>query len=238
MRILLIGDSMAGGLKGPLGSALSSMGHTLSALHTDSTHTAEWAANNYPAQLVNQYQPAVLLVALGTNDISKGRPTSETASAARSIVAAAGGRRVLWIGPPSGPSYINKDRGTIQALMSSGAEYFDSRTLSLSFYDGIHPTPAGFQAWARAVVARVGSGGSFPSVSVPSLSAPVINLPAAVTTPNLSLVPADNLSLYNLTPFTPPTSGAAMNLFAANPPAPVESGGAVLLLALALFLLL
>jgi hypothetical protein len=216
---------MAGGLKGPLGSALSAAGHTLSTLHTDSTHTAVWAANNYPARLVSQYQPALLLVALGTNDISKQRPTSETASAARQIVAAAAGRRVMWIGPPSGPSHISRDRGTIQALISSGAEYFDSRTLPLSFYDGVHPTTAGFQAWARAIAARVGSGATFPSMG----------LPVAVTTPNLSLIPADNLSQYNLTPFTPTATGASMNLFDATPPESDEGGGAILLLLLAMF---
>lgn len=107
---------------------------------------------------------------------------------------------------------------------------------------GIWPSlPGGTQqtrTWAQATAtynASMGGAAPVTTPSAPSVTLPSLGLPQAVTTPNMSLIPADNLSMYNLTPYTPPAP--ASNLFDGTLPEIGEGGAALLLLALVFLLI-
>jgi hypothetical protein len=151
MSVLLIGDSMAQGLSPHLNAETHyQVGWTTPRILS---LALSWIRSS-PAQVV--------LVALGTNDITARVSSQETAAAAQQILQAAAGRTVLWLGPPI--NYAG-NAGIIPTLQSvCGGSYFDTRSLNLPM-SGIHPTSAGFKTWANAVLSRlngIGAGSTSP----------------------------------------------------------------------------
>jgi lysophospholipase L1-like esterase len=153
MRVLLMGDSMAEGLERPLRALLASQGHTLIPDWHRGDTTGYWTG--IARNAIDKANADVVLIALGTNDANNRVPPATTARNAAGIAGKAGGRPLLWLLPPNSP-HVNVN-ATNEAIKSSVPAYVDARSLGLGFYDGIHPTPAGFATWASAIAGRIGS---------------------------------------------------------------------------------
>jgi len=155
-RVLLIGDSFAVGLERPLKALAQGLpfeAHTLT-----STTIPYWAGSSTLAGIVDRFQPTHVLVSLGTND-EKGQILSQDQGAIEQLLATLrrGGAVVAWIGPPALPF----PRAGISALAQSRSDrYFPSEMLSIPRTNdgmgggglpGLHPTSAGYAAWADAI---------------------------------------------------------------------------------------
>jgi hypothetical protein len=159
MSVLLMGDSMAQGLSWymPNAEAHYQIGWTTPRILP---LALSWIRNS-PAQVV--------VVALGTNDITAGVSPAQTASAASQIAAAASGRVLLWAGAPS--NYNANGQVSIGAIQSAvGGSYFDSRSLGLQLNSTGHPDTQGFKMWADVLIARL--NGMNVGVSSNSLDIP------------------------------------------------------------------
>jgi lysophospholipase L1-like esterase len=98
---------------------------------------------------IARYQPDLVLVNLGTNEVFVPVPES-LEPRIRAIVKRVGTRDCVWIGPPT----WNGDRGIVDVLRANAhpCRFFDSSNLGLErLRDGIHPTDKGGEQWAEKV---------------------------------------------------------------------------------------
>ena len=152
LRILLIGDSLAVGLKNPLAALTRAAGIPFEGHGTVNTRIDQWATNpDLPGYLAN-FRPTLTLVSLGTNDEKVG--TGYAAKEAPKLRALldqlrAAGSDVLWIGPPSLPF---PRHGVSDMVRSLAPHYFQSETLVIPrISDNLHPTADGYADWARMI---------------------------------------------------------------------------------------
>lgn len=150
-RVLLIGDSLAQGMTAPLGALASDVGIPFFGDGRVSTRLDQWLENGWAEDDIARFQPTVLLVSLGTNDSGAVGLLPQFASRAQALVALAR-VPVLWVEPPSLPPQFDTQT-VIGGIRSSGAAAtFASSSLDIPRGpDSIHPTMAGYAAWAAAV---------------------------------------------------------------------------------------
>jgi hypothetical protein len=149
MKVLQIGDSMGEGTEPRLRSVFKD----LAAHWKRGTMTSYWAP--LVASLVKTEKPDFIIVLLGTNDANNKRSQAGIAASVRAIVDAIGSVPYLWAGPPASPKVPNL-AATVETIRGVvGNHFFDTRTLSLKFYDGVHPTPNSFKVWADKVSEQV-----------------------------------------------------------------------------------
>lgn len=151
-RLLLIGDSLAVGLRAPLAALASSAGVPFEGHGTVNTRIDQWADNAKLADYLATFKPTHVLVSLGTNDEKVG--TGWAAKEAPKLHALLdeirhAGAEVLWIGPPSLPfSRV----GVSDMVRSLVPKYFPSEELQIERSpDRLHPTAAGYAAWAAQI---------------------------------------------------------------------------------------
>lgn len=153
-RVLLIGDSLAQGMTAPFGAMASDVGVQFYGDGRVSTRLDQWLNNGWAEEVISQFQPTVVIVSIGTNDSGAVGLLPEFASRAQALVALARshGASVLWVEPLNLPSQF--DLATVTSgIRSSGADAtFASSALDIPRGpDNIHPTMAGYAAWAAAV---------------------------------------------------------------------------------------
>jgi hypothetical protein len=98
--------------------------------------------------LMKRYNPDLVLVTLGANDVFNDHPEYMTKHI-ESIVKKVGHRDCIWIGPP----LWKGDKGLVEVIRQHAApcRFYDSQHLVLSRTgDGIHPTEKGGEVWADA----------------------------------------------------------------------------------------
>lgn len=143
-RVALIGDSLAQGLKDPLGRLAAQDGVQLFADVQPGTRIDQWMTRG-PA-FVEQAGATCVLVSLGTNDSAgSGALRDKNRALVTPLIAAlrAKGAKVVWLMPPPMPFDTHwllaptQDGGAIVLL-----------AMDYPRYDGIHPTPEGFKTWA------------------------------------------------------------------------------------------
>lgn len=155
-RVLLVGDSLAVGLAGPLEQAARADGAAFAATVKGGTTTRHWASGSQSARLraALELGPDLVLVCLGTNDAASGPSAYRPDAAALVALLRADGRRVVWILPPILPAHF--DAATVRATVAGlGVDTFDSERLTIPRFDGIHATPAGYRYWAGEIWAAV-----------------------------------------------------------------------------------
>lgn len=159
--MLLLGDSLAVGLSGPL----KSLGLPMQSIAIEGTTTEFWTTNGR-ARLAVALTPSIgtALISLGTNDAYAGESYAPRAFAAThqllsTIIGA--GAQVLWIGPPNLPSSYGSKRlnqstiDTIRQVVEStdGALWLEHSNTNLPRQsDQLHPTQVGYVAWANLLV--------------------------------------------------------------------------------------
>jgi lysophospholipase L1-like esterase len=147
MKWLWIGDSLTDGMRPGLRaeSATRGIGGSISAAVGWST--ARWLREGDPAGLVRRAGPDVVIAVLGTNDEAFDE------AATRALVAAAGGRRVLWIGP-----FHTTARDADYRRVLGGANFIAGAPLAVGLtrsQDGLHFTVEGYKVLANRCVTAV-----------------------------------------------------------------------------------
>lgn len=151
-RVLLIGDSLAVGLKGPLAVLAGQAGIPFDGHGIVGTRIDQWAANPKVDDYLAAFKPTHVLVSLGTNDEKVG--TGWAAKEAPKLHALleklqASGAEIWWIGPPTLPF---AREGVSELVRSLVPRYFPSELLSIQRSpDQLHPTGAGYSSWAAQI---------------------------------------------------------------------------------------
>ena len=147
--VLHTGDSTVGGGHG-LAKALRGRFEAEGARYVSDTvnraSLLSYEVANHIGASIARYQPDLVLVNLGTNEVFVPAPES-LEPRIRAIVKRVGRRDCVWIGPPTWKG----DRGIVDVLRANASpcRFFDSSNLGLErVRDGIHPTDKGGEQWA------------------------------------------------------------------------------------------
>lgn len=157
-RVLLIGDSLAFGLKKPMQDLAQASGIEFKGRGVVGSRIDEWD-NKYLAEELAGYSPTVAIVSLGTNDMKMFNPSEQQREHLASLLQKlrAAGARVAWIVPPTMPF---GDKGVRQMIADAAPDLViraDLLTLTRA-EDKIHMTPSGYKAFAGAVWSCVTAG--------------------------------------------------------------------------------
>lgn len=161
-RVLLVGDSFAVGLKGPLGALAAQSGVPFEGHGAEGTIISQWAKSssvNVPGRgpvrldlegYLASFRPTHVLIVLGTNDekVDPGFvPTDIAAIGTLLQKIRAAGATPLWVGPPSLPF---PRQGISQAAQRAVERYLPSEIFNIPrAADGLHPKDYG--PWANLV---------------------------------------------------------------------------------------
>jgi lysophospholipase L1-like esterase len=154
--VLHIGDSFAGALGVPLAKRFKAAGLRNVVEFKTSSYIPTWAFGPELTKYVSNYNPDLVLITLGANEIEIPDPPQRVGAIKR-LVATVGGRPCVWISPP----LWKKDTGLMAVIRANAApcHYLDSDTIVHDLQRGpdkIHPSTAGREAWADAVFAWLG----------------------------------------------------------------------------------
>ena len=155
--VLLIGDSLAMGLAHRLMEIALREGITFASSGTKSTTIAHWLQGDVLRQHMEQFDPRLVLVCLGTNDLA-GAGGAAAGHRGGELAAAVlrNGAAVAWIAPPVVPFPDKGFRAALEEEVQSRGRIFDSTKLTIErAADKVHCTPAGYRSWADAIAAWV-----------------------------------------------------------------------------------
>lgn len=155
-KVLHVGDSFAGALGRPLGVLLEQAGVRSVLKHTDSSYLTDWAWDGKLQDYLWKYNPDLVLVTLGANELEITEPNQRRKTIAK-IISIIGDRPCVWVAIPlwQGPK-----NGLMDVIADSVAPcvYLDTNRLydvakMPRIHDGIHPTTAAREDWAKSVLA-------------------------------------------------------------------------------------
>jgi lysophospholipase L1-like esterase len=143
------GDSMVGGgLCKALAPKFKAEGTQFIRDVWESASLPAFAESDRLPKLMKKYDPDLVLLTLGANDVFDKHPENMIRSI-ETIVKKVGHRDCFWIGPP----LWKGDYGLVDVIREHSAPctFYDSRNLTLQRAgDGIHPTEKGGAVWADA----------------------------------------------------------------------------------------
>ncbi len=151
--VLQVGDSFAESLGAPLGRRLQAAG-VRSVLETKTpSYIPTWAGTPELERFIQKYRPDLVIVTLGGNEFEIPDPAARI-DAVKRLVAHIGDRPCVWITPPRWKA----DTGVLAVIRdhASPCRYLDSDQITRDLprgKDKIHPTEAGREQWAEAVIA-------------------------------------------------------------------------------------
>lgn len=151
-RVLQVGDSFADALGIELGKLLKQSGLRTSLETKTPSYIGEWAFGPTLPKALSSYNPDLVLVTLGANEIEIPMPEQRVRSVQR-LVKLLGERPCVWILPP----LWKRDTGVMQVIKDNAkpCQVLDSSTLVPSLpraRDHIHPSTEGRLIWANAVL--------------------------------------------------------------------------------------
>jgi len=158
-RILLVGDSFAVGLAGPLSELAAAAGAAFESHGEVGTRIDQWADKFVLDDYLRTFHPTHILVSLGANDeaattIPLSTVAEKLSKLEKRLLSALPGEpppTVLWIGPPP---LRYPERGARQLILRAVRDYFDSSLLAIPRApDGLHPIT--YRPWAKAVWQRL-----------------------------------------------------------------------------------
>jgi hypothetical protein len=151
-RVLQIGDSFADALGIELGKLLKQSGLRTSIETKTPSYIGEWAFGAALPKALSTYDPDLVLVTLGANEVEVPTPEQRVRPVQR-LVKVLGDRPCVWILPPLWKS----DTGVMQVIKDNAkpCQVLDSSALVPSLprgRDHIHPSTEGRLIWATAVL--------------------------------------------------------------------------------------
>jgi lysophospholipase L1-like esterase len=156
-RLLLVGDSLAVGMNPHFKELATSQVVPYVSLAKEGTRIDQW---NQSAQLLltlDQFQPTLVLVSLGTNDAYTSITTASQIEEMRELLdkLEGAGAEVVWIGAPALPAtyYGNHpSEEMLEAIRAEAPYYFNSHQLEIPRGpDELHPTSGGYGGWSGAI---------------------------------------------------------------------------------------
>lgn len=150
-RVLQVGDSFAAALGIELGKRLKASGVRTSLEYKTASYVPTWAFGPDLPKLIANYNPDLVLITLGANELEIPDPP-QRAGAVKRLVQKVGDRPCVWILPP----LWKPDTGLMQVIKDNSApcKVLDSSLLVHDLPRGpdkIHPNAAGRETWAEAV---------------------------------------------------------------------------------------
>lgn len=118
-----------------------------------SSYVPTWASGTELPSYVARYNPDLVIVTLGANEFEVPNP-EQRAAAVRKLVRVLGGRPCVWVSPPR----WKQDTGILAVIRENvkPCRYLDSDSVVHDVprkRDKIHPSDAGREEWADAVLA-------------------------------------------------------------------------------------
>jgi lysophospholipase L1-like esterase len=151
-RILQVGDSFADALGIELGKLLKESGLRTSLETKTPSYIGDWAFGPALPKAISRFNPDLVLVTLGANEIEIPEPAQRIGPVQR-LVKLLGDRPCVWILPP----LWKQDTGLMQVIKDNAkpCQVLDSSALVPSLprgRDHIHPSTQGRLIWATAVL--------------------------------------------------------------------------------------
>ena len=149
-RVLLIGDSMTGRIGRRLQAYGDVNGFDVATVYQDGATIQKWADTNRLKQVIDQYDPDVVFISLGMNNLFEKNPERNLNDDVDDILTTIGDRYYVWIGPPCWPG---RDGGEILVdwlrEKNGDGNFFDSFDLKIERESSrnIHPTQKGSIDW-------------------------------------------------------------------------------------------
>jgi lysophospholipase L1-like esterase len=149
-----VGDSFAGALGKPLGTLLEAADVRSVLKHTDSSYLTDWAWDGKLQEYVWKYNPDLVMVTLGANELEIVDPELREKTV-KKIISVIGERPCVWVAIPlwDGPK-----NGLLDVIRKNASPcvYMDTNTLidvakMPRIRDGIHPTTEARADWAKFV---------------------------------------------------------------------------------------
>lgn len=167
-RVLLVGDSLSVGLKTPLGAIATRTGAELLAFAESGTTMRRWLNDGAVSLALQQFNPHLVLVSLGTNDSKGNTPDATLAEQVGQMKTwlTSTGAKLVWILPPKLPF----PERVSPAVKAAGIEGFPSAALPIPQPDGIHTSGRGYAGWAEHIWAFL-SCAPAPQVALSGLGA-------------------------------------------------------------------
>lgn len=163
-RVLLIGDSLAVGMRPHFQALAREEGVPFDARAVSGSRIDQWVESNRLLEVLDLFQPSHVLISLGTNDAYSPFEPEVVADNAEELLETIqeAGAHPIWIGAPDLPEQIpcpSCPSGTFDlrtdsliAIEKVAPYYFDSTEYEIPRGpDGIHPTAAGYAGWAGAI---------------------------------------------------------------------------------------
>jgi hypothetical protein len=147
--VLLIGDSMAEGIAAPLQKKVEAAGGHFIDGHERSSTIVWWQGSGKLRELLGEYHPDIVFIALGANEIFIEQPELR-APLIKEMVAELGKRPAFWVGPPS----WKPDKGLVHVIDENfqSGHFYNSNELKVPRApDGKHPTAQGYQYWTELI---------------------------------------------------------------------------------------
>ena len=150
-RVLQLGDSFAAALGGELAKLFKEAGVRSTLEYKTASYIPNWSYEGDVPKFVANYQPDLVLITLGANEIEIPKP-EERIKPIKHLVSTLGGRPCVWIAPP----LWKPDTGLLNVIRDNVApcRYLDSNALVHDLprgRDKIHPSAEGRQIWAKIV---------------------------------------------------------------------------------------
>jgi hypothetical protein len=147
--VLLLGDSMAEGLRPSLQKRVEAAGGRFEADAWQSSTIIGWVGTGRLKQMIERYRPDIVFISLGSNELQARKPEGR-APLVKRMVEALGARPAYWIGPPSWKT----DRGLLRVIEENfqPGRFYNAGNLQVTRQrDGKHPTTEGFAQWTELV---------------------------------------------------------------------------------------
>lgn len=147
--VLLVGDSMAEGLGWTMKGKVENAGGRLIVIPWFSSTTSAWAGEGRLKAEIARYNPDIIFIALGSNEIFLSQPELE-APQVRKLVSELGDIPAYWIGPPS----WKPDHGIVRVIEDNFIpdRFYNSNDLNVPRRkDGAHPTVEGYATWSDLI---------------------------------------------------------------------------------------
>ncbi|MFM7726440.1 MAG: SGNH/GDSL hydrolase family protein, partial [Flavobacteriales bacterium] len=149
-RILLIGDSEAGGLMSLFNDYCIANGHKLVATMVWNSATIyNYGYSTRVDDLMKQYQPTLVVIVLGLNEMY-ARDLAKRSKAADMLRAKLGSTPYLWVGPAN----FMEDHGInkVYEQTATSERFFSSKNLNLpKGSDKRHPNREGYKIWMEHI---------------------------------------------------------------------------------------
>lgn len=154
MKVFLVGDSLAVGLRRPLAALASDHLVQFQSAAKEGTRIDNWSNDSALYAALDTFKPDLILVSLGTNDeYLAGDARLRQAPHLSKLLGQLRKRApVVWIGPPKLPK--SGTNGAIPLILEnvSSSHYYPSQKLDIPRTpDKLHPTVGGYAGWAAEI---------------------------------------------------------------------------------------